>query len=141
MPPSESQLSIQESSTPISPASGVEAPIPMDFISGVIETATIRWPHSHRVPSTTMGSASSTAGSSLRYWTVIQPPLSCGRPINAAGKQRPGLLRPTPLGPALSLFAEPELVSESEIVVTAELVYDEKQRVTVRAQWLRFRPR
>jgi acyl-coenzyme A thioesterase PaaI-like protein len=50
-------------------------------------------------------------------------------------------LRPTPLGPALSLRAEPELVSESEIVVNTEPVFDEKQRATVRAQWLRFRPR
>jgi acyl-coenzyme A thioesterase PaaI-like protein len=50
-------------------------------------------------------------------------------------------LRPTPLGPALSLRAEPEKVSEDEIVVNAELVFDERQRATVRAQWLRFRPR
>jgi acyl-coenzyme A thioesterase PaaI-like protein len=50
-------------------------------------------------------------------------------------------LRPTPLGPVLSLRAEPEKVTESEIVVNAELVFDEKQRATVRAQWLRFRPR
>ncbi len=50
-------------------------------------------------------------------------------------------LRPTPLGPILSLRAEPEKISESEIVVNAELVFDEKQRATVSAQWLRFRPR
>jgi acyl-coenzyme A thioesterase PaaI-like protein len=50
-------------------------------------------------------------------------------------------LRPTPLGPALSLRAVPEKVSESEIVVNAELVFGEKQRATVRARWLRFRPR
>jgi acyl-coenzyme A thioesterase PaaI-like protein len=50
-------------------------------------------------------------------------------------------LRPTPLGPALSLRAEPELISESEIVVNAELRCDGKQRAMVRAQWLRFRPR
>jgi acyl-coenzyme A thioesterase PaaI-like protein len=50
-------------------------------------------------------------------------------------------LRPTPLGPALSLRAEPEVVSESEIVVHAELVYGGKQRATLRARWLRFRPR
>jgi acyl-coenzyme A thioesterase PaaI-like protein len=50
-------------------------------------------------------------------------------------------LRPTPLGPVLSFRAEPEKVSESEIVVNAELVFDEKQRATLRAQWLRFRPR
>jgi acyl-coenzyme A thioesterase PaaI-like protein len=50
-------------------------------------------------------------------------------------------LRPTPLGPVLSLRAEPEKVSESEMVVNAELVFDGKQRATLRAQWLRFRPR
>jgi hypothetical protein len=50
-------------------------------------------------------------------------------------------LRPTPLGSVLSLRAEPETISESEIIVNAELVFDEKQRSTVRAQWLRFRPR
>jgi acyl-coenzyme A thioesterase PaaI-like protein len=50
-------------------------------------------------------------------------------------------LRPTPLGPALSLHAKPEWISESEIVVNAEITYDEKQRATVRARWLRFRPR
>ena len=50
-------------------------------------------------------------------------------------------LRPTPLGHVLSLQAEPQEVSESEIVVNAELVFDEKQRATVRARWLRFRPR
>jgi hypothetical protein len=42
---------------------------------------------------------------------------------------------------SMSLRAEPEMVSESEIVVTAELAFDEKQRATLRAQWLRFRPR
>jgi acyl-coenzyme A thioesterase PaaI-like protein len=50
-------------------------------------------------------------------------------------------MRPTPLGADLSLFAEPETVSESEIFVNAELVFDKKQRATLRAQWLRFRPR
>ena len=50
-------------------------------------------------------------------------------------------LRPTPLGPVLSLRAEPEKVSESEIVVNAELVFDDKQRATLHARWLRFRPR
>ncbi len=50
-------------------------------------------------------------------------------------------LRPTPLGSVLSLLAEPQEVSESEIVVNAELVFDEKQRATLRARWLRFRPR
>ena len=42
-------------------------------------------------------------------------------------------LRPTPSVPALSLLAEPELVSESAIVINAELVCGEKQRATVRA--------
>ena len=50
-------------------------------------------------------------------------------------------LRPTPLGPVLSLRAAPERISESEVVVNAELVYDEKPRATLRAQWLRFRSR
>lgn len=50
-------------------------------------------------------------------------------------------LRPTPLGPVLTLRAEPEQISESEIIVNAELVFDEKQRATLHAQWLRFRPR
>ena len=50
-------------------------------------------------------------------------------------------LRPTPLGPALSLRAAEEKVSESEVVVYAELVFDGKPRATLRAQWLRFRPR
>ncbi|MFZ0248493.1 MAG: PaaI family thioesterase [Acidimicrobiales bacterium] len=50
-------------------------------------------------------------------------------------------LRPTPLGPVLALHAEPEKVSESKIVVNAELVFDEKQRATLRAEWSRFRPR
>jgi hypothetical protein len=39
------------------------------------------------------------------------------------------------------LHAEPEMISESEIVVNAELVFDEKQRATLRAHWLRFHPR
>ena len=50
-------------------------------------------------------------------------------------------LRPTPLGPVVSLRAEPEMVSEAEIVVNAQLVFDEKERATMRAHWLRFRPR
>jgi acyl-coenzyme A thioesterase PaaI-like protein len=50
-------------------------------------------------------------------------------------------LRPTPLGPRLCLNAEPEKISESEIVVIAELVFDKKQRATISARWLRFRPR
>jgi acyl-coenzyme A thioesterase PaaI-like protein len=50
-------------------------------------------------------------------------------------------LRPTPLGPELSLRAQAQEISESEIVVDAELVFEEKQRAAVRARWLRFRPR
>jgi acyl-coenzyme A thioesterase PaaI-like protein len=50
-------------------------------------------------------------------------------------------LRPTPLGSVLSLRAVPEEVSEAEIVVNAALVFEEKQLATVRARWLRFRPR
>ena len=50
-------------------------------------------------------------------------------------------LRPTPLGPALSLRAEPVEISESKIVVSAELVFDDRVRATMLATWLRFHPR
>ena len=50
-------------------------------------------------------------------------------------------LRPTPLGPPLSLRAEPVEVSESAIVVSAELVFEDKVRATMLANWLRFHPR
>ena len=50
-------------------------------------------------------------------------------------------LRPTPLGPALSLRAEPVEVSESKIVVSAELVFEERVRATMLVTWLRFHPR
>jgi len=50
-------------------------------------------------------------------------------------------LRPTPLGPSLSLRAEPSEISESAIVVSAELVSDGKVRATMVANWLRFHPR
>jgi acyl-coenzyme A thioesterase PaaI-like protein len=50
-------------------------------------------------------------------------------------------LRPTPLGPPLLLRAEPEEVSESEVVVSAELVHEDKVRATMRANWQRFHPR
>jgi acyl-coenzyme A thioesterase PaaI-like protein len=50
-------------------------------------------------------------------------------------------LRPTPLGPPLSLLAEPVEISESTIVVTAKLVYEDKVRATMLANWMRFRPR
>ncbi len=50
-------------------------------------------------------------------------------------------LRPTPLGPPLSLRAEPVEISEKAIVVSAELVVDNKTRATLLANWLRFDPR
>jgi acyl-coenzyme A thioesterase PaaI-like protein len=50
-------------------------------------------------------------------------------------------LRPTPLGPPLSLRAEPVEVSETAIVVSAELIYEDKVRATMVANWLRFHPR
>jgi acyl-coenzyme A thioesterase PaaI-like protein len=50
-------------------------------------------------------------------------------------------LRPTPLGPPVLLRAEPEAVSEKEIVVSAELVAEDKVRATLVAKWLRFHPR
>lgn len=50
-------------------------------------------------------------------------------------------LRPTPLGPALSLRAEATEVSESSIIVSAGLVYEEKVRATLVANWVRFHPR
>jgi acyl-coenzyme A thioesterase PaaI-like protein len=50
-------------------------------------------------------------------------------------------LRPTPLGPAVTLSAEPVEVAEQAIVVAAELVVDDKVRATMRATWLRFHPR
>jgi acyl-coenzyme A thioesterase PaaI-like protein len=50
-------------------------------------------------------------------------------------------LRPTPLGPPLSLRAEPLEVSEGAIVVSAELAYEDKVRATMQARWLRFHPR
>ncbi len=50
-------------------------------------------------------------------------------------------LRPTPLGPPLSLRVEPVEVSESAIAVTAELAHDGKVRATMAAEWLRFHPR
>jgi len=50
-------------------------------------------------------------------------------------------LRPTPLGPPLSLQAEPVEISEAKIVVNAELVVDDRVRATMLATWLRFHPR
>jgi acyl-coenzyme A thioesterase PaaI-like protein len=50
-------------------------------------------------------------------------------------------LRPTPLGPPVTLRAEPVEISEKAIVVQAELVADDKTRATLLANWLRFHPR
>jgi len=50
-------------------------------------------------------------------------------------------LRPTPLGPPVSLRAEAVELSESSIVVSAELIADDKTRATMVATWLRFHPR
>jgi len=50
-------------------------------------------------------------------------------------------LRPTPLGPPLSLRAEPIEISESAVVVDAELVFEDKVCATMAATWLRFHPR
>jgi acyl-coenzyme A thioesterase PaaI-like protein len=50
-------------------------------------------------------------------------------------------LRPTPLGPPVSLRAEAVELSESSIVVSAELITDDKTRATMVATWLRFHPR
>ncbi|MGH9206699.1 MAG: PaaI family thioesterase, partial [Acidimicrobiales bacterium] len=50
-------------------------------------------------------------------------------------------LRPTPLGPPVSLRAEPVEISESAIVVRAALISDDKTRATMLANWLRFHPR
>jgi acyl-coenzyme A thioesterase PaaI-like protein len=50
-------------------------------------------------------------------------------------------LRPTPLGPALELWAEPESVTESEAIVRGEVRFEGKVRVTMRATWKRFKPR
>jgi acyl-coenzyme A thioesterase PaaI-like protein len=40
-------------------------------------------------------------------------------------------LRPTPLGPPLALRAKPVEVSDSAIVVSAELAYEDKVRATM----------
>lgn len=50
-------------------------------------------------------------------------------------------LRPTPLGPPLALHAEAVDVTETRIVVAAELVADDKVRATMTANWQRFHPR
>jgi acyl-coenzyme A thioesterase PaaI-like protein len=50
-------------------------------------------------------------------------------------------LRPTPLGPPVTLWAKAEAVSPDEMVILGELRYEEKVRVTMRATWKRWRPR
>jgi acyl-coenzyme A thioesterase PaaI-like protein len=50
-------------------------------------------------------------------------------------------LRPTPLASTVQLSARPESISETAIVVAAELSADDKPRATMTATWLRFRPR
>jgi acyl-coenzyme A thioesterase PaaI-like protein len=50
-------------------------------------------------------------------------------------------LRPTPLGPELTLFAAVESADDDVIWVAGELSYDDKVRASVRAQWKRWRPR
>jgi acyl-coenzyme A thioesterase PaaI-like protein len=50
-------------------------------------------------------------------------------------------LRPTPLGPELSLFASIENINDDEAVVYGELTCDDKVRATARALWKRWRPR
>jgi acyl-coenzyme A thioesterase PaaI-like protein len=50
-------------------------------------------------------------------------------------------LRPTPLGPELTLFASVESASPEEVWVHGELIFEDKVRATVRAQWKRWRPR
>jgi acyl-coenzyme A thioesterase PaaI-like protein len=49
--------------------------------------------------------------------------------------------RPTPLGPPLDLRAVPVEVSESAVIVTAELSFEGKIRASSTSRWLRFRSR
>jgi acyl-coenzyme A thioesterase PaaI-like protein len=49
--------------------------------------------------------------------------------------------RPTPLGPTVWLTAWPETVDPSRIVVTSEIMLDEKVRASMRATWARFSAR
>jgi acyl-coenzyme A thioesterase PaaI-like protein len=50
-------------------------------------------------------------------------------------------LRPTPLGPPVSLRAEPVEISERAFLVNAELAFEGKVRATMVANWKRFHPR
>jgi acyl-coenzyme A thioesterase PaaI-like protein len=50
-------------------------------------------------------------------------------------------VRPTPLGPDLTLFASIEGASPDEVWVRGELIFEDKVRATVKAQWKRWRPR
>ena len=154
------QLPIEHPGGPVSRPHllrGADMPSPMDSISAVIETATVRWRHSRHAPSTTTVSAFSTAGSLRRCSIAIRPPSSCGRPTSAVGRLQEGGTRSVHHGQSRGevlethsiaqvrscpCVPEPENISESEIVVNAEIVYDGKQRATVRpARWFRFRPR
>jgi acyl-coenzyme A thioesterase PaaI-like protein len=49
--------------------------------------------------------------------------------------------RPTPVGPTVLLTASPECIDPSQIVVRSELAAGDKVRATMRATWVRFRPR
>jgi len=50
-------------------------------------------------------------------------------------------LRPTPLGPELTLFATVTSATPEEVWVRSELHFDDKVRATAQAQWKRWRPR
>lgn len=48
--------------------------------------------------------------------------------------------RPTPLGPTVRLTATSESIDPSQVVVRAELFFDDKVRAAMTATWVRFRP-
>ena len=50
-------------------------------------------------------------------------------------------LRPTPLGPTIHLTAQPVSLDEKVIIVSAQLLYEDKVRAEMTAEWRRFRPR
>jgi acyl-coenzyme A thioesterase PaaI-like protein len=50
-------------------------------------------------------------------------------------------VRPTPLGPELTLWATIDSVNEEEAFIDVELSHDDKVRATARAHWKRWRPR
>jgi hypothetical protein len=91
MPPSESQLSIQESLYPDLTCFGCGHANPDGFHirsyrdgDHTVATFTPRSEHDN-------GFGFFNGGIITTVLDCLQPPLSCGRPINAAGKQRPGL--------------------------------------------------